>query len=259
MGVFRFTQMPLQRSNRAQMPTRKKLRPISTETKLRRGLPGNLLSGLLAQLDIPIRQIEKVLPAIVILGAEIHLNKRPPLRPLRLADQMHASFCRRAIGFFGITLNAGAHDVFPGGRPSPIARHDVIQIQVFTVKKFAAVLAGIVIALENVVAGELHLFFRHAIEQHQDDHARHPNAKGDRVNAFRVRLFLGKIMPGLEVVGLERAVVRVQHHLSMSLEKQSKSAASGANIDRLPQPVENQNLLVQKGIHTSAGLSCGGT
>jgi hypothetical protein len=72
-------------------------------------------------------------------------------------------------------------------------------------------------------------------------------------------LLLGNIVPLLEVISLERAILRVQHHLRMTLKKQSQSSPGGTNVHRLPKPVENQNLLVQKGIHTSAGLDCGGT
>jgi hypothetical protein len=73
------------------------------------------------------------------------------------------------------------------------------------------------------------------------------------VNAFGVRLFLGKVVPLLEVVGLEGAVRRVQHHLSVALEQQRQRAARCADIDCLPKPVQNQNLLAQESIHTTPG------
>ena len=38
---------------------------------------------LVAQLDVPVREIDKVPPEIVLRRSKRDLNKRPPLRPLR--------------------------------------------------------------------------------------------------------------------------------------------------------------------------------
>src|SRR5688500_15174652 len=102
-----------------------------------------------------------MLPAIVVLSAEINLDEGTPLRPLGLADKMHAGFGRSTVGFAGVTTNAGAHDVFPGSGAATIAWHHVVEIQIFAIEKLPAVLAEVFIPLENVVAGELHLFLGH--------------------------------------------------------------------------------------------------
>lgn len=118
-----------------------------------------------------------MLPAIVLVQTEIDLYKWPPLRTLRLADEVHPGFLRRAIGLLGITRDAGTNNVFPGGGAAPVARDNVIEIQVFAIKSFAAVLAGVFVALENVVTREFDLFLRHVVIDHQEDDARDPNAK----------------------------------------------------------------------------------
>src|SRR5688572_6234492 len=95
----------------------------------RRPLQFRELGGrLFAEFDVPIGQIEEMLPAIVVLSAEIDLDERTPLRPLGLANEMHAGFGRSTVGFAGVTTNAGAHDVFPSGGAAAIAWHDVVEI-----------------------------------------------------------------------------------------------------------------------------------
>lgn len=200
-----------------------------------------------------------MLPAIVILRPEIDLDKRPPFRPLGFADKMHPRLRWRPVCLARITRNAGANNIFPGRWSATIARHHMVEIQIFAIEKLPAILAGILVPLEDIMPGELHFFLRHSVEQHQDDHPGHTNLERHCGDTFRMRLFLGDIVPFLEVIGLERPIFSVQNYLCMALKKQSKSAPGGTDVHRLPQPVENQNLLVQKGIHTTAGLSCGGT
>src|SRR5258708_29646461 len=61
-------------------------------------------------------------------------------------------------------------------------------------------------------------------------------------------------MPLVEIVGLERAVVAVEHNLCVALENQGQGAARRADVDRLPQAVEHQHMLVQHGIHDRSNL-----
>ena len=59
-----------------------------------------------SQLHVPVGQIEEMLPAIVVVKAQVDLDKRPPLRPLGFADEPHARFLRRAIGLLRVAPNA---------------------------------------------------------------------------------------------------------------------------------------------------------
>lgn len=103
------------------------------------------------------------------------MQEGAPFRPFRLANQSHVSFPRKPVAFAGITRNAGAHYVLPRGIAAAVARDDMIQIEIVPVENVSAVLAGILVALENVVAGELHFLFRQSIENEQHDHSWNPD------------------------------------------------------------------------------------
>lgn len=62
------------------------------------------------------------------------------------------AFFRGAAAFAGVARNAAADRIFPGVRPAFGTRDDVIDRRVFFRKFLAAVLTGVFIALENVLA-----------------------------------------------------------------------------------------------------------
>ena len=105
------------------------------------------------------------------------LHKRPPLWPLRFADQTHVRFAREPIALARITGDARADDIFPCGRASAVARHDMIQVKVAPVKNLAAVLASVLVALEYVMSGKFHLLFWKPIEHQEHDHPRDADLK----------------------------------------------------------------------------------
>jgi hypothetical protein len=205
--------------------------------------------------DVPVGNIEKMLPTVVIGVPKVDLNERTPFRAFGFADQVHAGLERGPVCLAGITLDAGANDIFPGGGAAAIARDNVVQIEVFSVENFAAILAGVLVPLENVMAGEFHFLLGHAVEEREHNDARHTNFEGDGVNALGMGLFLRKIVPFLEIISLEGTVWSVEDDLRMALKEQSKGPTSGADIHRLPQTVKNQNLLVQERTHS---LICAG-
>jgi len=159
-------------------------------------------------------------PAVVVLESEVHLYKRPPLRAFRFPYQMHAGLVRSSIRLVRVAGNAGANDVFPRGRSSPVSWDHVIQIQVFAVELVAAILTGILVPLKNVVPCELNLFFGQAIEQHQQNHPWNTDTKRDRMHAFRMRLLLRKVVPFMEIERLERSVAIVHDHLGAAFEQE---------------------------------------
>ena len=107
-----------------------------------------------------------MLPAIVLIQAELNLDERTPLRPLRLANQMHARFLWCPICFAGIALDTGANNIFPGRRPAPIPRDYVIQIQILAIEHATTILAGVLVPLENIVACKLDFFLRQMVINH---------------------------------------------------------------------------------------------
>ncbi len=52
---------------------------------------------LIAQLDVPVRQINEVRLEIVLRSVKRDLSKRPPLRPLRFPYQAHVRITRQAV------------------------------------------------------------------------------------------------------------------------------------------------------------------
>jgi hypothetical protein len=155
-------------------------------------------------------------------------------------------FLREPVALLGVTLNTGADYVFPGGRSAAIARHDVIEVQIAPVKGVTAVLAGVLIPLEYVVPRKFHFFLRKPIEKEQDDHARHPNFPRDG----SYRLVLGcrgrEIAPALKVVGEEIVRAISRNDMRMASVNQRKRASRCADIHRLPEAIENQNLAVEQ-------------
>ncbi len=184
-------------------------------------------------------------PEIVLGRSKSDLDKRPPLWPLRFADQAHVCFAREPIALTRIAWDAGANHVFPSRRPAPVAWHDVIQIKVTSIEEFATVLAGVLVALKNVVTREFHFLLRKPIEHKQHDHPRDLDLERDGRNHFMIGRVRGQIAPAFEVV--RRKVVRVirRNNLGVPCVYERKGAASGADVHRLPEPVEHQNLTVQ--------------
>ena len=185
-----------------------------------------------------------MLPTVVVRQAEIDLDKRTPFGPLGLAHQVQGGLLRGAVGFLRVAADARTDNVLPRGRPPAVARDDVIQIQILALEDPAAVLAGVAVALENVVPGELDFLLGKAVEHHEQDHPRHPDFKGDGGNGFPMRFQRGKIPPLVETEGLEGALLVAQDDVGMALEQEREGAPGRADIDRLPKAVQHQHVLI---------------
>src|SRR5207247_5000278 len=130
---------------------------------------------LIAQLDIPVREIDEVLPKIMLGRNKGNLHEWPPLWSLRFADQAHVRFTREPVAFARIAGDARADHVFPSRGPAPVTRHDMIQIKLAAIEELAAVLAGVLVSLKYVVPSELYVLLRQPIEHKQHDHPRDPD------------------------------------------------------------------------------------
>jgi len=111
-----------------------------------------------------------VLPEIVLRRGKGNLDERPPFWPLGLADQAHVRFARKPVALACIAGDARANHVFPCGRASAIARHDVVQIEFASIEKLTAVLARVLVALEHIMARKLYFLFWKPIEHQQHNH-----------------------------------------------------------------------------------------
>lgn len=178
-----------------------------------------------------------MLPAFVMVHAKIDLHEGTPLGPPRFANEVHARFLRRVVRLASIAGDAGADNVLPSRRAAAIAGDDMVEIQIFAIKDLAAILAGVVVPLENIMTRELDFFLRQPVEHHQQDDAWHANLERDGMDALRMRVLLGEILPLIEAESLERTVVSTEDSLGVAFEEQSESAAGGADVDCLPEAI----------------------
>ena len=179
------------------------------------------------------------------MDPEVDLDERAPFGPFRLPDQMHARFLRRAVRLARVARDAGANNVFPRRQPTTILRNDMVEIEILPFENAAAVLAGVSIALENVVPGKFDFLLGQTIEHQKQDHTRQANLERNGVNHFGVIACACQIAPLAEAERLERTIVIAHHDLSMALEQKRESPARAADVHRLPEPVQNENLLIQ--------------
>ena len=131
----------------------------------------------IAQFDVPVSEIDEVFPEIVLWRRKRNLHKWPPFWTFGFADQTHVRLAREPVPLARIAGDARAHHVFPSRGPTLIARHDVIQIELASIEKLAAVLAGVFVALEDIVARKFYFLFRKPVEHQKYDHARDTNLK----------------------------------------------------------------------------------
>ena len=190
-------------------------------------------------------------PGIVVRSVQADLEERTPTRPFRFPDQFHPGLLRRPVPFLRIALNAGANQIFPRGRPTPIPRNHMVNVQILSIKYSTTVLTGVFIPKEDVVPGQLHLLLRHSIKKEEQDDPRNPDLEGDRPDCLLIRRsHLGEITPLPKRKGLETSILRIlPDNLSMTLEEQNQGPPNCAYIDCLPQPVKDQDRLIQQGFH----------
>jgi hypothetical protein len=186
-----------------------------------------------------------VSPALVLLRRERHVNKRPPLWPLRFSDERHVRLMRETVALARIARNARADHVFPNRGSTAIARQNVIEIQLAAIENLAAILTGILVALENIVPRKFYFFLRQTIEKQKHNHARHSDLPGNGFDHFVFRRRFGKIEPAIEIVR-QKIIFRIgRNDLGMSRINKREGAARGADVHRLPQAIENQNLTIK--------------
>lgn len=186
-------------------------------------------------------------PALVLLTTKSDMQKRPPLRPARFADELHLRLVREAVAFARVTGNAGADDIFPCREAAFIARKDVVEIQFAALKNLTAILTGVVIALEDIVPGELYFLLRQPVEQEEHDHARHPDFPSDSSDHFVLWFWRGEgeIAPAGEIMGREIILPIGEDDLGVPLVKKGKGSTRRADVHRLPEAVKDEHLTVQ--------------
>ena len=166
-----------------------------------------------------------MLPTVVAMQTEVHLDKRTPFGTLWSTNEVESRFSRSTVRFARVARNARANDIFPSRRAAPVSRDNMIQIEIFTIENLTAILAFILVSFENVMPGKFHFLLRETIEDDQQNNARHADLKGNGMNAFRVRLLSREIVPLIEIKRLEGSALITENHLCLPLKKERQSSS----------------------------------
>ena len=203
---------------------------------------------LIRELNVPIGEVDEMFPRVVTRLAELEMEHGAPLGPLRLVEEFHAGFGGGPVALAAVARHAGADDVFPRGFAAPVARDDMVEIEVLAVEFVAAILAGVVVALEDVVAREFHFLLRHPVEEEEQNHL--GNADGERDGADHIAAFVAarEAEPLVEGHGLERAAIGLDH-LCVALVEQHEGALDAADVYRLPETIEHEDVVAQDRFH----------
>jgi len=159
-------------------------------------------------------------PTVVHGGPEADLHEGSPLGSLGLAHETHVSLGRSAVGLARVAGNAGADDVFPSRGPTPISRNHVVEVQIAPIKDLAAVLAGVLVPLEQVVPGEFDFLLGKTVKPHEQDDPGYPDSERDRADgAVGFGVGRGQVTPLLEVQCPVITVAITEHHLCVPFEE----------------------------------------
>src|SRR2546423_15416557 len=135
------------------------------------------------------------------------MDERPPFRSLWFADQAHVRFPRESIALSRIAGDARANHVLPRGITTAITRYDMIQIEFTAIENLAAVLAGVLVALEHVMPGKFHFLLWKPIEHQKHNHPRDTNLERNRRDYLVIRSVCRPVTPAFEIMCHE--IVRV--------------------------------------------------
>ncbi len=193
-----------------------------------------------------------MLPRFVARLVELDVQERTPFRTLRFFQQLKPGFRRSSIALLAVTRHAGTDDVFPARFTATIPGNHVVKIQILAIEFLRAILAGVVIPLEDVVAGKLHFLLRHAIKEHQQNDFWDPYADRDGVNHVLALVAVREIVPLIKVHRLKRAFFRLDD-LRVALVEQHERAFNAADVDSLPETIQNQDILAEDRFHISLG------
>ena len=90
----------------------------------------------------------------------VKINQWAPTRGDRLPERCHLRLQGELISLFGITADAGTHNILPVSHASLVPWNDMVKVQVPVLKTLATILANMVIALQDILAGKLDFFPR---------------------------------------------------------------------------------------------------
>jgi hypothetical protein len=127
----------------------------------------------------------------------------------------------------------------------------MIQIQIPPVFDVATILAGVGVPLENILAGQLHLFFGNSVKKHEDNDPGNPDPEADGSQGILPLIVLTEFPPTVEVEGPEIIPRPVAlHDLGVPHVQQAERPANRTDMDGLPETVQNQNTMRLGHLHS---------
>ena len=172
------------------------------------------------------------------------MDERPPFWSLRFPDQAHVRFAREPVALSRIAGDARANNVFPRGVTTAITGHNVIEIEFAAIEKLAAVLAGVLVALEYIVPGKFHFLLWKPIKKQKHNHPRDTNFERNRRDYFVIRSVCRQVAPAFEIVRHEIVRWIGRNNVGMTGIYQREGATRRADVHRLPQAVKHQYLTI---------------
>lgn len=127
-------------------------------------------------------------PAVIHVAGEGDIHKGTPFWTLGLFQQMHPGLVRQTVPLPGIAGDAGADHIFPSSLSSTVSWEDMVDIEMAPVKVNAAVLAGILIALKDIVPREFDLFLWQAVKEAKDNDPGDTDAQRNRLEHSGLRI-----------------------------------------------------------------------
>jgi hypothetical protein len=224
-------------------------RPIQTAIRQRWIQNKGMMPRASFQLHTPIGVVEELLPAFVAGLAEVNVHKRIVLRPGRDTDKREAGLLGSSATFFNVTFGAGADHIFPVRFSAHTARDNVVEGKLAGVVTFAAILAAVSVACEDVAAIEFYLAPWEAVIEQKTDNPRDGDVEiygGNPVAAIRLEIAFefADLAPGLEIVVGVCALLEGDY-LGKLAKEQRKRASCADNADGHIVLVQDKNITIQ--------------
>ena len=110
------------------------------------------------------------------------MNKWAPAGTLWLLEQLHVGFVGQTVPFPCVAGDAGADHVFPRSLAATLPGHHMVEVKFLSVEAASAILAGVVVALVDVLPREFYLFARQAVEGTKDNDRGDSDLEANRVD-----------------------------------------------------------------------------
>ena len=203
------------------------------------------LVHVFAQFDVPVGEVNEVFPTVVPVQAEVDLHKRPPFRAAWACGR---GACRppAACGWPCCVLHSMQEQTMFSHVVGPPRSRGM------TWSRFKSLRSKTSPQYWQVFLSRSKMLCRVNLTSFFGSRS-YINSRMMRGTRMRKEMVWTDSSCGalsersrhsLKIEGAERAVLVVQDDLRMALKQQREGAAGGADVDRLPQPVQHQHVLV---------------